>query len=107
MSQFEVIKDARGFTLAVVLRGPSPVYGIDFGTAEEDQLQLGSMRWPKGHKVAAHVHPPAVRTVGYTVECLVVRSGLVRATVLAEDGKPVAEFELRAGWCCLFLRGGH
>lgn len=97
-----------GVILATILpMSSSQVEGIDFLTSAEEPMQLGRMVRPSGHTIPGHRHDPQTRTVHRTQEVLFVRTGLVRLTILTEDGAVVDSFDLGAGDVALLSAGGH
>lgn len=99
-------------TLAIIVRHWKARSDIQFLTRPEDQLQLGCMKWPAGHRVFPHVHACLPRTVSRTTEVLFVRSGSIRLNIHSVEHDDtlchtIASRELRAGDVALLLSGGH
>lgn len=93
--------------LAIILRAEYEPASIEFLTSNDQSLQLGVMRRPRGHVIAPHIHKPVPRTVQYTYEALFISRGRVEVTFFTERREVVAKRELRQGDCVMLMTGGH
>jgi hypothetical protein len=93
--------------LAIILRSEYEPASIEFLTTNDQSLQLGVMRRPRGHVIAPHIHKPVPRTVQYTYEALFIARGRVEVTFFSERRSVVATRELRQGDCVMLMTGGH
>lgn len=67
-----------GLQAALIVRQDYSNSGIEFFTGDEDTLQLGFMTRPKGYEIQPHLHMKVSRTVYYTDEVLLIKTGKVR-----------------------------
>lgn len=103
----ERIADESG-ELAVILRAGEPsAPGIAFLTDPSDHFQIATIKHPAGHRVAAHVHNLAPRTIDFTREALFVRAGRVRLDLYGEDRSYLCSRLLGPGDVVLLRSGGH
>ena len=93
--------------LAIILRSEYEPASIEFLTTNDQSLQLGVMRRPRGHVIAPHIHKSVPRTVQYTYEALFIARGRVEVTFFSERRSVVATRELRQGDCVMLMTGGH
>ena len=93
--------------LAIILRAEYEPQSIEFLTTNDQSLQLGVMRRPRGHVIAPHIHKPVPRTVRYTYEALFIVRGRVEVTFFNERRAVVTKRELRQGDCVMLMTGGH
>ena len=93
--------------IALIIRADFDEPGIHFFTPANFSQQLASMKHPKGHKIAPHVHNIVNRQVLYTQEVLLVRSGRVRVNFYSSDKKFLEYRILEAGDVILLCGGGH
>ena len=93
--------------LALIIRASFRSEGIEFFTPNEFSQQLGYMNRPKGHVVAPHVHNPLSRSIQYTNEVLLIKSGSVRADFYDSNQKYLESTVLRTGDVILLASGGH
>ncbi|MDR0467153.1 MAG: hypothetical protein LBH94_07335 [Deltaproteobacteria bacterium] len=97
-----------GTTLAIVLRASYTAEGIHFLTPDSFSQQLGYMKRPQGHVVSPHSHNPVTRTIEWTQEVLLVKSGRVRLDLYAPESREYLESRvLEAGDVVLLAHGGH
>ncbi len=97
----------QGRTLALHLAMDDIPAGLAFMTGDDEYMQLGTWRYPRGKVLAAHNHNPVPRRAERTQEMLVVLKGRVKATIYGEDDQPVGELTVAAGEVLLLLAGGH
>lgn len=93
--------------LAIIVRGSYKADGIEFITPDAYTQQLGYMNRPKGYVILPHVHNPVKRTVEYTKEVLIIRTGIVRVDFYAEDRTYLESVLLKTGDVVLLAYGGH
>jgi len=103
----ERIDDGSGNELAIILRSGFSSDGLTFLTPEHYSQQLGYMRHPAGHVVAAHVHHEVERVIHGTMEVLFIRSGQVRVDLFATTLSFSATRLLGEGDIILLVAGGH
>ncbi|MDR2695773.1 MAG: hypothetical protein LBC79_05275 [Deltaproteobacteria bacterium] len=97
-----------GTILAIVLRAADTADGIHFLTPGSFSQQLGYMKRPSGYAIAPHDHNPVPRTIEWTQEVLLIKSGRVRLDLYAPDSREYLESRiLRAGDVALLAHGGH
>ena len=92
---------------AMILRANYRGDGIEFFTRDEDTLQLGYMRREKGYLIRPHVHRRVPRTVEFTNEVLLVRSGRVKVNFYDEGQKFRSDLILETGDIILLMHAGH
>ena len=102
----EEIRDG-GRPLAIILRAEYEPQSIEFLTTNDQSLQLGVMRRPRGHVIAPHIHKPVPRTVRYTYEALFIARGRLEVTFFSETRDVIGKRELRQGDCVMLMTGGH
>jgi hypothetical protein len=106
-STIETITDGKE-TLAIILRAGFSAPGIHFFTPDTFSQQLAYMRHPAGKTIDAHCHVALPRSIEYTQEVLVLRSGVLRVDFYRSDDKSYLESRiLRAGDVILLAHGGH
>jgi mannose-6-phosphate isomerase-like protein (cupin superfamily) len=93
--------------VAVIVRASFSEPGVNFFSQGEFSQQLGSIRYPTGHRIPPHVHNPAPREVVYTQEALFIRSGRVRVDLYRDDRTSLTSRELGPGDVILLAAGGH
>lgn len=96
-----------GETLAVHIKSDFQKDGIAFFTPDEYSQQLAYMKHPKGHKIIPHVHNHVERTVVYTQEVLVIKSGSLRVDFYDNDKNYLISTVLKQGDVILLASGGH
>lgn len=103
---FEEIK-LEGVVLAIIIRRNYQNDGIKFFTPNEFSQQLAYMKRPKDYVIAPHVHNEVARTVSFTKEVLLIRSGRVRVDFYSEKREYLESRELLQGDVVLLAFGGH
>lgn len=103
----ERLVNASGTELAIILRADFAADGLEFFTPDDYGQQLGYMRHPAQHVIAAHVHHEIERTVRSTMEVLLIRSGTVRVDLFDDDLVHVAVRVLTDGDVIMLVAGGH
>lgn len=81
--------------------------GLRFFTPKDLTMQMGHMKYPRGHRILPHVHKPALREVTYTLEAILVKSGKVRVDLYTEEKEYMRSEDLEAGDVILLTSGGH
>jgi len=100
-----VYKDA---LLAICVRKNFSRDGIHFLTPDAFSQQLGYMKRPRGYAIAPHDHNPVPRTIEWTQEVLLIKSGKVRLDLYAPESREYQESRiLEAGDVVLLAHGGH
>ncbi len=93
--------------IALIIKADFDEPGIHFFTPANFSQQLASMKHPKGHKIAPHVHNIVNRQILYTQEVLVIRSGRVRVNFYSSDKTFLEHRILEVGDVILLCGGGH
>lgn len=94
--------------LATVLRRSYRGEGISFFTPGEYSQQLGYMNRPEGYDIPPHDHNPVSRTIEWTQETILMRSGKARLDLYApETRRYLASVVLNEGDVVLLAHGGH
>lgn len=94
--------------LGIIIRADFSEPGIRFFTPDTFSQQLGYMKRPAGYSVPPHDHNPVPRTIEWTQEVLLIRSGKVRLDLYAPGGREYLESHvLEAGDVALLAQGGH
>ena len=73
--------------LSIIIRDNYHATGITFITPDDYPHQLGYMNREKDYVIAPHVHNRVPRTVDFTQETLVVKSGVVRVDFYTQEQK--------------------
>ena len=102
----EFIRDGTEL-LAIIVSHEFREPGIHFFTSGELSQQLASMRHPVGHVIDPHVHNPVDRTVQYTQEVLLIKSGRLRVDFYDGERRYLESRILGAGDIVLLATGGH
>ena len=98
----------KGQLLAMILRADFKAEGIRFFTPDTFSQQLGYMNRPKGYVIPPHDHNAVPRTIEWTQEVLIVRSGKVRLDLYEPVNREYIESHvLMAGDIVLLAHGGH
>jgi hypothetical protein len=94
--------------LAIILRTSFSQDGIHFLTPDSFSQQLGYMKRPPGYAIAPHDHNPVSRTIEWTQEVLLIKSGKVRLDLYAPENREYLESRiLETGDVALLAHGGH
>ena len=106
MKNIEKILD-KNVLLSIIIRADYKKDGIDFFTPDDYSQQLGYMNRPKDYVIAPHRHNLVERTVKFTQEVLIIRSGKVRADFYDDKQNYVKSSLLFPGDVVLLASGGH
>ncbi len=96
-----------GQIFAVVIRSGYNEEGLHFVTRENNPLQLGIHKHPRGTKISPHVHKNITKTIDRDQEILHIEFGKVKAEFYENTGKKVRSTILNCGDTILLLSGGH
>ena len=96
-----------GRLLAVIIRADYRADGIEFFTPNDFSQQLGYMNRPQGYVIPPHVHNAIERSVHYTKEVLIIKSGKVRVDFYDDDQNYLESRVLATGDVILLAYGGH
>ena len=98
----------KGQLLAMILRADFKAEGIRFFTPDTFSQQRGYMNRPKGYVIPPHDHNAVPRTIEWTQEVLIVRSGKVRLDLYEPVNREYIESHvLMPGDIVLLAHGGH
>lgn len=81
--------------------------GLNFFSADEEYLQVGSWGYSQGKQLLPHAHNVVPREVPLTQEVLYIRKGKIKASIYDSDDVLCAEWEVGAGDILILLGGGH
>ena len=93
--------------LAVIISRDFHQPGIHFFTPNDLSQQLAFMRHPAGKVIDPHVHNPVRRSVHYTQEVLLVKSGKLRVDFYDDAQQYLDSRVLHGGDVILLATGGH
>jgi hypothetical protein len=93
--------------LAIIIRKDYKGESIQFFSPAEFPQQLGYMNRPQGYSIKPHVHNPVERTVIYTQEVLVIRTGKVRVDFYDDSRNYLKSLVVHQGDVILLANGGH
>lgn len=94
--------------LALIISADFFAEGIHFFTPDTFSQQLGYMNRPEGYAIPPHDHNPVPRTIEWTQEVLLIKSGKVRLDIYAPGTRAYLESRiLRTGDVVLLAHGGH
>ena len=94
-------------TIAIIIRADHRGEGIEFFTPDVFSQQLAYMKRPAEYIIEPHVHNPVSRSVQWTQEVLVVRSGRIRVDFFTEGKHYLESREIKTGDVILLAAGGH
>ena len=102
------IHDKNGLELATVLSVADYMQktGKLFFSDPEDPIQVGSLFFPAGSDVAAHLHK-RMSALDSPMEVLLVLCGCPLANIFDASGTLVESFTLKVGDILIQKRGGH
>lgn len=93
--------------LSIIIRNDYHAEGITFITPDDFPHQLGYMNRDKDYIIVPHVHNSVVRTIEYTQETIVIKSGVVRVDFYTNHQKYLESRMLYQGDIILLAYGGH
>ena len=93
--------------IAIIVRNHHSEDGIHFLTPDAYSQQLAYMHHKSGHMIEPHFHNIVPRTVHYTQEVLVIRTGKLKVDFYNEDQEKISDTVLSAGDVILLCAGGH
>ena len=102
----ETIKH-EGKILAIIYRDEDWVEGLNFITPDELFIQVGSWWYPKGKKLASHVHNDFERSAMRTQEMNYVKKGAMRVLLFDDQKNYLQDFVIKAGDLAVVAYGGH
>lgn len=104
---YTVIKNQETI-LGIIIKKEYKKDGISFFSPPEFSQQLGYMNRPKDYIIAPHDHNPVPRTIEWTQEVLIIKSGRIRLDLyLPESRKYLESYILETGDLVLLAHGGH
>lgn len=80
---------------------------IKFFTDNQDTLQLGYMKRPKGYKIQPHLHLKVPRTVHFTDEVLIIKKGEIKVNFYTLELKHAKSITLYKGDIILLKNVPH
>jgi oxalate decarboxylase/phosphoglucose isomerase-like protein (cupin superfamily) len=102
----EVIKHEEQI-LAIIYRDSDWAEGLNFITPNELFIQVGSWWYPKGKKLASHVHKDFERSALRTQEMTYVKRGSMRVLLYDNDQNYLQDFVIKEGDLAVVAYGGH
>lgn len=93
--------------VALIIRAEFDQPGIHFFTPTNFSQQVATMKHPKSHKIAAHVHNLLLRQVLYTQEVLIIKRGKVKVNLYSSSQEFIDTIILETGDLILLCGGGH
>lgn len=99
--------DVDGRIGAYLVRSNEWPTGLNFITPNETFIQVGSWRYDKGKKLAAHVHKDYPRQAMKTQEIVFVKQGSMCVTLYNNTRQPVHEIVLETGDLLVITEAGH
>lgn len=96
-----------GRELAIIIKSNYHSDGLEFITADDYSQQLAYMHHPTGKRIDAHIHNHIERSVAYTQEVLVIRSGKIRVDFYDEKQEYLESKIINSGDIILLVSGGH
>jgi len=81
--------------------------GLNFFSADEEYVQVGTWGYDDGKELLAHSHNEVSREVLWTQEVLYIRKGRIKAEIYNTEDEKIAELTAGEGDVLILLRGGH
>jgi hypothetical protein len=103
----QYFKDKAENILAIVLRSDYNPVKTEFYTPDFFSQQLGTIKYPAGHKIKAHYHNLVDRQVQLTQEVLFIKKGKVKVSLYDRDLVHVTDIILNQYDVILLASGGH
>lgn len=101
------VKDKNEVILCILIKSDYSDKGIKFFTPNDFSQQLAYMKRPKGYKIKPHFHKKNQRTVNFTQEVLVVKSGEVKVNLYDNENIFFQSLIVKKGDVILLASGGH
>lgn len=102
----EIVKHD-GKIISIIYRDSDWVDGLNFITPDDLFIQVGSWYYPKGKKLASHIHKSFPRTAQRTQEMTYVKRGSMRVLLYDEKKNYLQDYILNEGDLAVFAYGGH
>jgi len=102
----EIIKNENKI-IAIIYRDSDWIEGLNFLTPNNLFLQVGSWWYPKGKKLASHIHKDFERIANRTQEMTYVKKGSMRVLLYNEEKEYLQDFILYEGDLAIYGYGGH
>ena len=96
-----------GQIISIIYRDQDWVEGLNFITPDDLFIQVGSWYYPKGKKLASHIHNSFPRTAKRTQEMTYVKRGSMRVLLYDEKRNYLQDYVLNEGDLAVFAYGGH
>lgn len=96
-----------GEILSIIIRNNYHADGITFITPDDFPHQLGYMNREKEYVIPPHVHNKVPRTIDFTQETIVIKSGVVRVDFYSDQRNYLESRLLYKGDIILLASGGH
>lgn len=96
-----------GQTLAIIIPNNYSCEGINFFTPDDFSQQLAYIKHPAGKQIVPHSHRPIDRTISYTQEVLIIKTGKVRVDFYDDQKLYLHSRILVSGDIILLASGGH
>ncbi len=93
--------------LAMIFKNEDWKEGLHFLTPQNLFIQAGTWYYPKGKKLASHLHKDYERTALRTQELVYVRKGSLKVFVYNDRKELKEEFILSEGEMAVMAYGGH
>lgn len=81
--------------------------GLNFFSADEDFIQVGTWGYDSGKNLKAHIHNHVKREVNWTQETLFVKKGRIRADIYNTKSEKLKSIQVNEGDIIVLLRGAH
>ncbi len=107
MSAIEVLNHSGLWLGTIIKSNYNCKEGIEFFTSDEATQQIGAMFRKKDYLIKPHAHQLVPRTINYTTEVLIIKSGKVRIDFYAEKDKYLFSRIVEGGDVALLVEGGH
>ena len=91
----------------MIIRENYHAQGITFITPDDFPHQLGYMNRDKDYVIVPHIHNRVPRTVDFTQETLIIKSGVVRVDFYNQEQKYLESRIVYKGDIILLAAGGH
>lgn len=93
-----------GIKITKIPKGSVPV------TADQEPLQMVTLKHPSGAYLKAHTHMPKKRITAKLQECLIVKKGAAQIDLYAPSGKKYKKFKtltITQGQIFILMNGGY